>query len=461
MIFGHSEKTLMLQSIMDKLTSGDARRLRDIFPYSSILEQCHGSRSDPVTYLSATFKDPIELLSVMFDTGAAIVGPRALNFFVPKAFTNTDWDFYVPGYKESVVDMLKVLQRAGVTWHFEGERIAASIRRAGEATAEKGVLETLRSWVASETTLAGSREHLGDVLSRLVREFQSLRPDQKKPSHFRITGGIGDCINILPGKPMHPESDTYFDQSDLKNVIIRGSVPTRQGMQPVRLIVGTNSANGMGCMAFLKTVYASHLQCFISGWCAAHMYYQLAHNGKTIFWKPWYRKNAVQIRRAVHKYRARGFEFSKSELNGPTTRSLRDSGALVLDFGDIYRSFVQRSHGTLINEWLSERRENVAGVTWTEFDGRVFALQDPVEAAYRPCRAAFTTHAVDLPLNRLRRMSNLVSLNSSEATKPDADIFRSSTSQSIGNKGWKSPLLARSGTVPCNLRDAHPWSWAL
>ncbi|KAM4063824.1 hypothetical protein HRG_012524 [Hirsutella rhossiliensis] len=125
----YSEKTRTIKNIINKLNLGDALALKDAFSYSPILSQCYRARADPVAYLSASFKHPLTLLSAMFDTGCVISGSRALDFFVPgSARPDSDWDFYVPGYKESVVDMVNVLGACGVSWQLEGDKIVSTLR---------------------------------------------------------------------------------------------------------------------------------------------------------------------------------------------------------------------------------------------------------------------------------------------------------------------------------------------
>ncbi|KAJ6445192.1 glucose 1-dehydrogenase [Purpureocillium lavendulum] len=167
---------LALQGVVNKLSLADAMTLRDAFTYSSILEQCYSTRVDPVSYLSKKFKHPVTLLSAMFDTGCILVGSRALEFFVPGSSRDESaWKFFVPGYKESVSDMINALDKSGVAWQFD-----------------------------NPTT--------------------------------------GHEFTTLYGR-LHPS----------------------KGAQQVQLIIGNDRDDLRGGMSFLKEVYASHVQCFISG----------------------------------------------------------------------------------------------------------------------------------------------------------------------------------------------------
>ncbi|KND87260.1 hypothetical protein TOPH_08112 [Tolypocladium ophioglossoides CBS 100239] len=195
-------------------------------------------------------------------------------------------------------------------------------------------------------------------------------------------------------------------------------------------------------------------------WCAGHMYYRGASEKKATYWKPWpYRQTAIS--QAISKYNSRGYELARAKDTGPITRRLQDGESLLLDFGDIYRPFIRKSHHSLLDTWLTERRENIDGITWTEFDRRIFSMQDTIGAYFRRCETTFASHAVDLPLNRLRRLANLISLNAEGSDSLKSDAFRSSIALSLENREWQLPELVRSGTVFCGLRNSTPWSWAL
>lgn len=450
---------------MDKLTLGDAAALRDNFSYSAILSQCYSSRADPVAYLSSTFKHPLTLLSTMFDTGCVISGSRALDFFVPgSARPESDWDFYVPGYKESVADMVNALGICGVSWQLEGDKIISTLRTTRTAIVSRTVLECIHSWISSVEPKAVERM-LGNELHAVMQAYRELKlQGGTSSSRFKVTMAHDDKINILPGRPPRtPESHEadYTDISGRAFSILQGQVCTGKGDQKVQLIIGSYYSGIRSCMSFIKDFYASHVQCFIGGWCAGHMYYRGASEKKATYWKPWPHRRTATHHQAVSKYNNRGFEFTRAKDMGPTTRRLQDDESLFLDFGDMYRPFVRKSHHGLLDAWLTARRENIDGITWTEFDGRIFSMQDTVEACFRRCETTFASHAVDLPLNRLRRLANLISLNAEGSDSLRSDAFRSSIASSLESRKWQLPELVRSGTVFCGLRNATPWSWAL
>lgn len=241
-----------------------------------------------------------------------------------------------------------------------------------------------------------------------------------------------------------------------------GRLHPGKGAQQVQLIIGNDRDGPRGGMSFLKHVDVSHIQCFISGWCAAHMHYGKTSTKTSTIWRQQQGEERLVQLPSTRKYELRGFRMERPSHGSPITRSFNDKESILLDFGDMYRGFIQKSHQALLGTWLTERRQNIANITWTEFDGRICSVSDPFETRFRDCEATFITHAVDLPLNRLRRLANLVSLCAagSDALRCD-DTFRSSVASSLGNPSWNLPELSRCGTLFSGLRPATPWSWAV
>jgi hypothetical protein len=461
----YREKATTIQRIVNKLSLSDAIALRDALPYSTILKQCSNTRADPIAYLSATFQYSVTLLSVMFDSGCVISGSQALNFFQPGSVRdNADWDFFVPGYKESVMDMINVLEICGVLWDFKGERIVSTIKENENITINSKVLESINSWI-DPLEPAATRELLGRGLFGIMQSFRKLPPEVRYiATRFTILAQGSGMVEVIPrnySERADGQSNIPKNSSAKPFDIIQGRITTKSDTQVVRLIIGSHDPNVKSCMGFIKSFYATHIQCFISGWCAGHMYYQQINAKQATLWRPWPGNLSRKEEDTVRNYKSIGFRFTKADRAGPVTRSFKDNDSILLDFGAIYRDFIRPSHHKLLETWLYERRENIDGITWTEFDGRIFSIQDPFEAYSRRREMSFSSHSVDLPLNRLRRLANLVALSSQGSTSLVSENFRSSIGASMGNRRWNLPRLARSGTVWNRLQNATPWSWAL
>ncbi|KAH7124428.1 hypothetical protein EDB81DRAFT_912830 [Dactylonectria macrodidyma] len=257
-----------LQTVINQLKAHDALVLKEAFPEDLSVNKCYQSRIDPVTYLSKTFMHPVTLMSAMFDSGYVISGSRALEFFIPGSITpQSDWDFYVPGYKESVADTINVLALCGVTWDLEGDAIVTALTQSGTVEAAVRTMETLASWMsqldaATATTLMG--ESLYQVLSAFLRSTRSSCDKSYTISIDPDNQVVVMTNQFLPDeRPV--DSATYKDSAGQSFNLLRGSIMTSKSTQPVQLIVSCHYSGARSCLSFIKDFYASHVQCFISG----------------------------------------------------------------------------------------------------------------------------------------------------------------------------------------------------
>lgn len=303
----------------------------------------------------------------MFDSGCIISGSRALDFFVPGSATvDSDWDFYIPGYKESVADMVHALSASGVTWNSEGDAISTTLSQNKTVRVKRTVLESLYSWISNMGPTEGSGL-MGERLQKVLSAFDDIS-GAEFAEWYLITQDSTGRISVEPNQSdAHQSQDnalSYHDSAGKEFSMMRGTIQTKTGPQSVQLIIGCHYSGIRSCLSFMKDFYASHVQCFISGWCASHMYYYHASSKKPVRWESSYYPNNKPVEKAIRKYRQRGFEFSRADSMEPTIRRFKDSEALFLDFSDIYRPFLRSSNLNLFNTWLMERRKNVDSIHW-------------------------------------------------------------------------------------------------
>ncbi|KAF4955439.1 hypothetical protein FGADI_4549 [Fusarium gaditjirri] len=454
-----------LQQIVDQLHVGDALNLKNSFPNDPMLEKCYAIRVSPTKYLSKTFKYPVTLLAAMFDTGCVISGSRALDYFIPGSATvESDWDFYVPGYKESVADMIYALSKCGVVWNLEGDAITAAISQHGCVTIKRVVLESLCSWISGLEPPEAS-ELMGQALYTIVSEFERIRGNEW-PAMYVATHHSDGKISLEPNEEDKSQCDEhtppYLDATGKPFSMLRGTIQTKAGIQPVQLIVGCHYSGIKSCLSFIKDFYASHVQCFISGWCASHMYYHHASSKNPVRWESSFFLSSarIPIEKAIQKYRSRGYEFRRADAMEPTARRLDDDKAFFIDFSDIYRPFLRRSNLDLLDVWVIDRRKNLKGVQWVEFDRNIFDMSSYMDKCLRR-QDSYAVAAYSLPLVRLRRLADIIAFNDPGSNELRDRSFRSSIRKTISGTRWHITEAARSGTIYCALRDANPWSWVL
>ncbi|KAL6887147.1 hypothetical protein HDV57DRAFT_488136 [Trichoderma longibrachiatum] len=455
------EATPRVLDIMKRLSITDAEAMPQASGNNFTLREYFEKRISPVEYLSKTFSYPVMLLSVMFDTGCILSGSRALEFFLPGSTRpDSDWDFYVPGYAESVADIISALSLSGVTWDLEGQRLEKELMANGSVTVRREVLIALSTWYGRFACTPPQRT--GTALHDIALEFRRLKHEEGTNSNgYTITRHSDGMINITAKDTKIGENvSIYEDGLGRQFSLLQGSIKTASGKESVQLMIGTNVAGMKSCMSFVKDFYASHVQCFLSGWCAVHLHYKRTHKRQAILWQS-RGQNPAKVRAAVDKYERRGFEFSTSKEMFDLKRTLHDQDSLLIDYGDIYRPYIKQCDHGLLNDWLYERRQNLQGISWVESDSRILGFQSSWEDCFRKCSRTFANAEPCLSAKRWRRLGNIVAHNTMRPNPHTSRGFHSVVGWHMFKQGWQMRLLEESGTVISGLRDATPWSWVL
>ncbi|KAH7123429.1 hypothetical protein B0J13DRAFT_511791 [Dactylonectria estremocensis] len=455
-------RTSPIQNAMNKLDIGDALQFKNAFPGDPTIEKCYESRISPVQYLSRAFKYPVTLLSTMFDTGCMLSGSRALDFFIPESTTaDSDWDFYVPGYKESVADMINVLSLCGVKWHLEGDAIATALAEDRSISVNTTTLRAISSWISNQKPEEASKL-IGDQLYKTLQAFKEAREYPSSIQSYSVYNNPHGDVLIEPNVPSQEEiADsiaTYQDPLGQPFNILQGSVQTSKGVQPVQLIIGSHYSSIKSCLSFIKDFYASHVQCFISGWCASHMYYEQASSRRVTRWEQSYSQKTKAVEKAIQKYQKRGYHFHRADSMDPTIRRFNDSESMFLDYGDIYRPFLQASNLSLFDRWLTERRENINTIHWIEFNRDIFTI---LTNAYSRGRDSSTAAPDTSPPHHLQQLADIISSNAPEADQLRCNSLYSTMGNTVAGAEWAIPEAARSGTIYNISHNATPWSWML
>ncbi|KAL7923811.1 hypothetical protein ACQKWADRAFT_320053 [Trichoderma austrokoningii] len=407
--------------IMKKLSISDALSMRNRYPQNSLLRACYNERISPVSYLQDTFDYVITLMAAMLDTGCIIFGPRALPFFVPESIpSNAPWKFGVLGYKELVADMVNALEICGVDWNTIAKNIASDLSYYGKATVSRRMLKNLGTWVTS----LGSKS--ASILGK--RLYNILRLDKNNRIYFFLTADVWACEN---------EEIAYNDAYGRSCSILHGRIKIKRGYEKVQLIIGSYTNGIKSCMAFVKDFYASH------------------RDASAI--------KDPKIVRAVDKYKKKRFEFSDAEYSRIKIRFLNNEDALLINYGKMYRQFIAQYRYPMLNNMLNERRENIAGISWTEFDGRIVSFQSVLGNYFRTKKVTFA--GSELPMSSRRRLGNMIAAGVKAPSKLRSTGYCISVKERERMnelmKGWAMHVVATSGTTECYLQDATLWAWTL
>ncbi|CAK7234296.1 hypothetical protein SBRCBS47491_008900 [Sporothrix bragantina] len=351
----------LVAQIASYLSAGDALSLGATC--RRVREACL-ARLDPERYLQTTFKNARYLLAAMTDYGCILSGSRALEYFVPgsiddpdpatagrgsDAATPSDWDFLVSCVTTSVYGMMDALHHCGVEWqHPLADVLDLANKPAGSSAIVRA--ESLffceESSIALDSLVPPSAAAL--YIFRQLKSYIFVNTDLSKKTwvvvtmkdpetaycqfeHILVWDMASHGLNPHTGRPLPDGADegrtgrygfeTYqeygYMTQDASIFIINGYITPPGGLcQKVQLFQCHNAEKkGSTPLEYvLNTYYATHVQCFISGWAAGHFYYDLARQKLALTWPTASEKQRSALKVCVQKYRRRGFRFFHANL---------------------------------------------------------------------------------------------------------------------------------------------------
>lgn len=361
------------QEILDKIVSN--LNIEDtVSSHCAIPAVSLRGRTDPVVYLGQAFRNSRFLLACMTDTGSVLSGSRALEYFEPgNIVADSDWDFFVHNDLESVRVMMAALEYSGVEWsidtlkfsrlldgdvgcsetiplvHITGaHRYAAretTLHESGtqpERSARREAEVGLVGFVYDECVLAahdagkgwGSVRTSGTATAKVTKKDHNYGHVPLEAC-FDVTVNFGSETAAPGGLP------AYGEDSDSGSVL-QGHVSVAGESQKVQLILCAPGSSGYPMqrqtpVMRVSSFYASHVQCFLSGWCAVQLFPEETSKRTAFIWDTLLE---ASVWRAIDKYKERGYTFKGWE--GPYTfpskrLSVRDRSVLFVDFTPTYK----------------------------------------------------------------------------------------------------------------------------
>ena len=355
-----------LENILAYLGVKDAQAVAGV---SSRLSVVGNDRLNPVVYLSSTFSNSISLLAEMADNGCVLSGSRALDFFVPGTADNdSDWDFYVNGYTQCAVNMIRALEDSGVEWEFLEDRVRRFLRGGEKSMKVKvGDIKNVQSWGGSHLLDTADLEE--DVRHTFKSIFELSVPVINRDENITIQKGKNNIIRFkLPRRHVETEEpgeidnelDNNGDNSDDIDTgendssyygtfsVITGRIRTKTGSSKVQLIICHNYGLPMHCLQVISRFHSTPVQGFLAGFGAGHMFYDKTASMLGTVWNfPDLSLIRKQKRKeAVAKYIRRGFKLSSQEYVWPTARiRLGDPGTLFMNYTKLYEQFENLNTG--------------------------------------------------------------------------------------------------------------------
>lgn len=412
----------VLRAAVERLGLSDVLSLRKEFLNVKSAQKCFDSRACPLKHLEKAFSFPLTLLAAMFDTGCVLTGPRALEFFHPCPVQGESWDFYVPGFKESVADMVNALSLSGVTWELEGDRINSKLQDEGRVKVEAKTLEAMDSWV-QDLKPDDTISILGLELHKALRTFRLWRAHGSSPGDkYVMIRRDGEIKFVLLDSELE-DGDTSIAETPS---LMTGHISVGNRQERVRLFIGQAHSGVGGLLRFMKLTYNIRLHCFVGGWCASH----IDHRNNVY---------AGVCPPALRRCEPQGFDSGQS---------------LYIDYGDVYRPWLGNINLSLLDFWLEERRESVNSTKWTTLGENLILMHQSLnsERKHRP----YAQKEYAPSVGRFRRLADILrSCNGEMQSHPIVcPSYSSSVRRTLAGDSWHLETVARSGHVFGPLPDA-------
>lgn len=348
--------------------------------------------SSVLDHFRTAFFDPELLIKGMAKNNFILSGSRALDYFVPgSASPESDWDFYIPNNEACIAGALSVLEKGGVIW----DDMLTPLRKLAETDDEKTIHLTRK--MAEAYTEFWNSPFTKQKTAILNADFKQLMQD--------LTCAVANVdkeqtSTILVNNTtihIHAESNhTAMYNSTFSNSVnsafhpygpglnvVRGTIPSATSpdgtTHTVQLI--SSHDNSKTPLDLILAFYASHVQCFISAFGAAHLYFPSGKNATT--W-PLNTQHRPSADAALEKYTARGYTFTSRSISSKhgqrRLRQLADSrsSAKLVEFAFPF------AFDDVPTPLQALRRTALKKIMWIETPERTFRVADAqVEEAMR------------------------------------------------------------------------------
>ena len=239
---------LNLEESMKKKLGGDVEE--DLEKHRGTLRVSE-DRKNYVRYLDENFGNGVELFKHMCEYFVYLSGSRSAEFFSPgSAKPDSDWDFYLPDYRDMHLGFMEKLETIGVRFYTSQQLL--------------------------EQLVAGDR-------STVYLSLKQAKDVNTKP--FQGLGPLfGPCVLKVVNGLVQVESRSHEDAYLLgvHNFVVHGFLPKEEGRVPVQLIVENRSH--LLCPQSVFSFHSSCVQSFIGCAGAIHLYGDSACNCVSYTW---------------------------------------------------------------------------------------------------------------------------------------------------------------------------------
>ena len=390
----------LIINIMKYMNIADKARFKQV---SKRFNRIATQAMDICEYLSHTFKYPRLLLSSMSSAGSVISGSRALEYFVPESTSATsDWDFLVSGTGYSASTMVHSLSLNGVIWEDLSHKIVNTYHGVDRVNVNSIHLSydhvcRLQSTVYIQDHIIFNSYNCSiESMYNMVTLYSADHPDIDPHMIYVLLTSHDDGLHMhvkcKESRIYDNQTNDYYIDND-KFKVLSGILKSNGKNVKIQLIIGKSYSSIKRPLQLITTYWATHIQCFIGGHYAAHMYYNTAKDKISKLWNNNASLYFAAVERARSKYELRGYKFNNDDILQvyypwgvflPIRRTLNDMQSIIIPFNNIYEDLP--SYNAL---YQKIRTYEGTSITWIDDGNEVKNIHSPIE------------HCMNQPLNCL------------------------------------------------------------
>lgn len=341
------------------------------------------------------FREPQQVLNAMMECMAVLGGSQALyamfNTMLPECRTPTsDFDFFLPNNGHMLFRFVMVLQKlCGVKWTSPLDFIQNKLATGGHITLSRSraelLLEAFDSHWAPRT--AGPTMHsIIKELREALSEFTNADSDSEDEDDENSEAVWREFTWKLPEEreltiSLSRRMGESYDHTDGLR-ILRGK--THTGIEVQVMTAPRKSALG-----HIAGFHSTPVQCFVSPYGSAHMYWDLTESKKAWAWREnslhGKKGSSMEISRlqrhdaSIAKYASRGFEYVERPL-GASIRARTMWGKGVKLFPPDATTMDMSS---VDKQVIAARLANLEAVCWYERPHDTELLPPPGQRRYK------------------------------------------------------------------------------
>lgn len=316
----------LLQEIFDDLPIADCQSIRDAHAKTTRKHDFENVYDDRVClhrYFTRHGLNGKQMVDILTNTHAFLIGSRALEFFVPGSIAeDSDWNFIIENSLPMKYEFMKSMENIGVVWHDVADKIL--IRMIGD---QKDIC-ALPDQLEDALTRLKQRVDHDDYEARSVIDDML---DRLETSNIGLMPGSYVAMWYIEGERI---ASTQVDEDDPPPYIgsrdeTSGTIIINGVKKHITLSFNDPFGGKKSLMKFLHDMPLSITQCIVTGFGAVHLYGKEACKNVSYRWtdmlSPWNVDYNVRARSVTESYLSRGIKIMYRPWNAKDLTVSRNS----------------------------------------------------------------------------------------------------------------------------------------